>query len=402
MAPSEREIPLSQASPDGETRKTELLEYIRNRQHLEEVDAARTGHTLWVVWGGILYVCIQLTQVFSPTNHLEIIGLSADLIILSVFVRYTLFSPAAYSLREKPRFLTPITHGPGDAPYLISMFSILLMLPAALAWVYGTSIVGATLLATLWLFATIMVAVENWVHRRSDDELPIPLLKADRASTSFRLSSTLYLGLGLLAIGDLVLRLYLLPWNQVKHESLEAAVYLAALYWLIFIALRLPIRLNSLGWLTRLEAELVLGGWTTEQIYANLKSRELGLDVSEVFENHTRKIRVATDTLISEILSAKDEIKTVEQIPADYTHERRERIKKANEALLEKFNAWDKVISAYVSYLKRLARLHPTRPDLDAFISKELDRMGSELARLKPEVQALSSLLSKHQKSEQS
>lgn len=334
--------------------KKEVLDYLRNQQKAVEIEAKVNGVNLWVLFGAIAVVVLQLISSVESALWgkyelvLRALAAAEGVYMLSWSLQ------TSTSSRDEIRYARRVTDEM-DSPFLVLAQGVLLLLPpAALLLLVGKSFSTITLaLMGLILVAMSVESIVRQVIAYSPKKEKFPKVHFGLTRRGDVIWNLVFGAVVLVAIAEQVVSFRSLP-GGLSVDDAKQLTLLATLYLLVCLAIQRKLKSDSIAWTYELETELVLGSVTPEVAIRRIEHRRLGPRLQDVMDRFFDDLDLRFGALDSVLVECKEKLEAARKVPEEYPAERIARIKEASEKVSAQIDGLVSDCSDFKDYLTKL------------------------------------------------
>lgn len=336
--------------------KKEVLDYLRNQQKAAEIEAKVNGVNLWVLFGAIAVVVLQLISSVGSAlwDNYELV-LRTFAATEGVYLLSWLLQKSTSS-RDEIRYSRRVVDDI-DSPFLVLVQGILLLLPPAALLVlvgmsFGTIVLALMGLIYVWI-SVKSIATQVLARSPKEEKFPKALfVGTGRGDVIAHLVSGV---LFLVAIAEQVVSFRSLPGRLSADDAKQLAL-LATLYLLVSLAVQRKFKNDSIAWTYELETELVLESVTPEVAIRRIEHRRLGRRLQDVMDRISDDLDLRFGALDSMLVECKEKLEAARKVPEEYPAERIARIKEASEKVSAHIDGLVADCSDFKDYLTKLEK----------------------------------------------
>lgn len=334
--------------------RKDVLDFLRNQQKAAEIEAKVNGVNLWVLFGALAVVLLQLISsdgTLLTGNHE--LGLRALVASECVIMLCWLLQQATGS-RDELRY-SRASLDDVELPLLVLVQAFLFLLPpAVLLFVAGPSfgILVLALIGLVFVGFGVAAVVRQIVPRPAKkDKFPKPDLGlTNQADAIGNLALCILFVVGLAEQGAFFRSV---PGGVSAGQAKQLAL-LGTLYLLVWLVIERRLRSNNIAWTYELETELVLESVTPEVALRRIEHRRLGPRLQDIMDRFFDDLDVRSNALDSMLAECKGKVEAAKLVPEQYPEERTARIKRAAEPVSAQIDALVSDCSDFRVYLGKL------------------------------------------------
>lgn len=335
---------MSESDNESVSRK-EVFDHLRNIQKAEEIAAKRTGINIWVLWGALWIVAWKLmdnvTFIATPiffqfTLGLILISQAFQLIIQPIYTN---------SVGDEPRFVNFKALSLSDTPSALIISFFWSIIPALTYWLtFGASFISVSFGGLILLVFCFIL----WAEYINRNKFPKPIFRSNSKSSNV----ALHFILAAACITEALNVFKILP--SLEIGSTQISLLFIAAFWLISLLLEAQQKHHSDAWTYRTERELLLGFIATNEALRRIEQRYLGERLSDVMEKYWEDISNQLENANKLLNTFKADASEIQNIPVEYTEERKSRIKASAAPVDKAVNKLLNDISEFSKYITEL------------------------------------------------
>ncbi|MDP3797647.1 MAG: hypothetical protein Q8R06_10935 [Polaromonas sp.] len=379
------------------TDKKEVLDYLRNKQKAQEIDAKVNGINLWVLLGALALVVWQIiASLNAPIWPQKDLILRVLLVTEAVYL-VTWVSQKSQGITDDIRY----SSDSGESSFEGLFLAVLLLMPPGLfvtlvdrRW----SAMAILVIGLLFTSIALSLMASGFIKGSGKKKFPEPsfgLTKKANARAEWIVIAVL------VAVTVDQAWLLWLDLSSASVDSVKLLTLLAAAFLLLLIAVRRRLRTDAVLWTYEMETELVLGVISAKVALSRIENRALGPRVKDVMDEFIEDIEKRFSELSSMIAKCSEDLAAAHEVPAKYQVERSSRIAGAAGAPRAHIEKLFLDIAEFDEYLKKLASPNRTRrrPELLGLLESLGLKQKDYETRAAREKKALESLIADAQSS---
>jgi hypothetical protein len=341
--------------------KKEVLDYLRNMQKAQEIDAKVNGINLWVLLGALALVVWQLVATLNAPVWFQHSLILRVLVLTEAIYMLTVFARKSQAITEDIRYQSDYDESSFERLFealLLVMPTGLFLALVARSW----SVIFLLVFGAVFTTMTV-VSITSGLRKGSGEKRKFPKPSFGLSKiTSTRIQCGVVLVLIAVTL-DQAWQLYR-ELNSASVESMRVLTLLAAAFLLLLIAVRRRLRTDAIFWTYQMETDLVLDVISAEVALSRIENRALGPRVKDVMDEFIEDIEKRFSELSLMTAKCRENLATVHEIPMQYQAERSSRIAGAAASPREHIDKLLLDIAEFGEYLKELASEMRTRPEL--------------------------------------
>lgn len=342
--------------------KKEILEYLRNKQKEQEIDAKVNGINLWVLLGALALVIWQIiASINAPIWFQQDLILRVLLVTEAVYLA-TFFAKKRQGISGDIRYSSEDDEG----SFELLFEAVLLFMPPALfvavvdkRW----SAIALLIFGMIFICIAISMMASGLTQGNGKKKFPDPTFGSTKRTNARFVFGFLAVLIAVIVDQSCLLWLDL---SSTSVDSLKILTLVAAAFLLLLIAVRRRLRTSAVLWTYEMETDIVLGVISAKVALSRIENRALGSRVKDVMDESIEDIEKQFSELSSMLVSCRQDLASVYDIPHQYQAERTSRITNAAELPRIQIKKLISDISELKEYLDKLASPNRTkyRPDL--------------------------------------
>lgn len=334
------------------TEKKEILDYLRNKQKEQEIDAKVNGINIWVLLGAMALVLWQLISTLDAPIWLQHSLILRTLVFTEAVFILILFTGKSRSVTDEIRY----SSDEKESSFEWLFAALLMLMPTGMFVVLvERSLTGIVLLTLgMALTASEVVAITAKLFKRNVKNRKFP-------KPSLNITKLLDARISFLVIGCFTLVTVDQAWKlsyelrSVSVDSIKVLTLLAAAFLLVLITVRRRLRTAGVLWTYEMETAVVTGAISAEEALRQIEYRALGPRVTDVMQKFTEDTEKQFSDLSVMISTCRENISSVNRVPLEYKAERSSRIHDMTAPIETSLGKLHHDIAEFASYIKQLA-----------------------------------------------
>lgn len=334
------------------TEKKEILDYLRNKQKEQEIDAKVNGINIWVLLGAMALVIWQLISTLDAPIWLE----------HSLILRTLVFTEAVFVLilfTGKSQFVTDEIRYSSDkkeSSFEWLFAALLMLIPTGMFIVLVGRSWSAIVLFILGiaLTASEVVSITTKLFKRNvkNSKFPKPSLNITKL-----LDARISLGVIGCFTAVTIDQVWQLSYElkSASVDSVKVLTLLATVFLLVLITVRRRLRTAGVLWTYEMETTVVTGAISADEALRQIEYRALGPRVTDVMQKFTEDTEKQFSDLSLMIATCRENISSVNRVPLEYKAERSSRIYDMTAPIETCLDSLRQDIAEFANYIKQLA-----------------------------------------------
>ena len=379
-------------------RKKEILDYLRNKQKAQEIDAKVNGINIWVLLGAMALVVWKIIATLDAPIWTQQSLILRTLVLTAAVFFLALITGKSQSVTDEIRYKSD-----NEQSSFESLLSALIMLMPTGMFVLlverSWSAIALLLLGIALVAKDIfLITSELFKRRATNGKFPKPALgmtKLSDARASFVLVS-FFTTITFDQAWQLIREMKSVSVDSVKVLTLVAAAYL-----LVLITMRRRLRTAAVLWTYEMETAIVTGAISAEEALRQIEYRALRPRVTDVMKKFIEDTEKQFSDLSLLIATCRENLSSVNRIPLEYQAERTSRTDETTALARAHLDKLHHEIGEFAIYIKQLAlanranshpNLLPLLADLELKHKNYERRAGDEKRTLESLVQEAKTL----------
>lgn len=377
--------------------KKEVFDYLRNRQKAAEIEAKVNGINMWVLLGAIGFLSWQLLGSLESElwiKHREIV---LRVLLVAVVLR-TVFSVCSPTrgIRDEPRFAT--SSSPEVGGMLLALLEGALITLPAVALLYYFDRSASVFVIALFGGGIVVISIGYIFHaifvgQKNQERFPEPRFSLSKKTDG--LSDVVFFAFFVWVLAVQAQRLWI-DATSLSVSDARTLALAAALYALLLVAVRRRRVMDSLTWTYELETDVLVGAVSPDAAVGRIEYRALGPRLQDVVDRFFADQEKGCADLEGLLGKARELLRNVETVPAQFKDERKARIDEATAEPMKYIKTLTedgKKFLAYVETLKQNKNLvkRPGTPQLFDNITTRHSALSERVREVRLELEGLAS-----------
>lgn len=378
--------------------KKEILDYLRNLQKAQEIDAKVKGINIWVLLGALALVLWQLIATLNTPIWLQNTLVLRTLILSEAAYLLMWFAGGRlHAVHEEIRYKSDDK----ESTFESFLEALIFLTPTGLFVLLVERSWSAIVLLIFGIMLTVNAvdSIVSNLFKESEKKRKFPKTLFGPTKLKKARISCVYFVLFMVITVDQALQLSR-ELSSASVDSLKVLTLLAAAFLLLLTTMHHKLRTAAILWTYEMEAGLVVGSISAEVALSRIEYRALGQRMNDVMEEFYKDVDTRFSVLPNMISFCKERLALViSSVPLEFQAERSSQITKiaaSSKAHLEKLQL---DIAEFGEYIKELALPNKARshPDLLLQIDTLKHKHAGYESRAASEKNTLESLITSAQ-----
>lgn len=352
--------------PEPAVRK-EVFDYLRNVQKETEIRARLSGINIWVLYGGIGFMCWTLLDPNSPSiapKTWRWAMFCAELLVcIGLLITTSRVSGRDNDLRFRPAWMASKTslspHWCMRYLWLASPFTI-----SGSIWGFGPVSIVIPVMMSLLIFGEMFVSKDS-------DDVDFLLTETKKGRWFAIFISVGFIVATIFENSDIFMNSSI----SLSKSEIKSVATLVTIYYLVLLLIKRGVTDNADAWTYQLERKLLLGLSSVQEALSVIESHSLGQRLMIVLGEKRSDITIAIDEIKNGLSRVTLKIPEIEKISPEYVHERDAQFSQLSKPIFESLSKYDAAVDKIDHFAKRLAEKNKSTKD------KRIDKLVEDLSR---------------------